>query len=127
VLLAVALGGAGGTLLRVGVARAWPPGPNGFPWATLAVNYAGCFILGFALVAAFERVGPGRFFRPLIGTGFCGGLTTFSTFAVELDLLIKAGRLATAATYTAASLAGGLALGRLGMGLARVAWGEEAA
>jgi fluoride exporter len=121
-LLAVAIGGAAGTLLRAAVAEALPPSDRGFPWAILWVNLVGSAIVGFVIVAALERVAPGRYFRPLIGTGFCGGLTTFSTFVVEVDLLVRAGHLGTAAWYVAASLVGCLAATRAAVMLARVAW-----
>jgi CrcB protein len=124
-LAAVAVGGAAGTLLRVAVGRAFPAGVNGFPWDTLIVNLAGSLVLGFVVVTALERGAPTRYFRPLVGTGFCGGLTTFSTFVVEMDLLVRAGHAGTAILYLAASLAGGLAVARLGVGLARAAWNKE--
>ncbi len=122
----VAMGGAAGTLLRVAVGRALPAGTNGFPWATLIVNVAGSLLLGFIAVTALERLGPTRYFRPLLATGFCGGLTTFSTFVVEMDLLVRAGRPGTAALYLGASVAGGLAAVRIGAVLARAAWTREA-
>jgi CrcB protein len=115
-----------GTLLRVAIGRALPAGTTGFPWATLVVNLVGSSLLGFIVVAALERLSPTRYFRPLLGTGFCGGLTTFSTFAVEMDLLVRAGRPGTAAVYLAVSLAGALAAARLGMVLARGLWNREA-
>jgi fluoride exporter len=125
-LLVIGLGGAAGTLLREAVARALPPGVNGFPWDTLIVNLVGSLILGFVVVTAMERVAPSRYLRPLIGTGFCGGLTTFSTFAVEVVLLIRAGRIGIAALYIGASLVAGLILARAGVLLARAAWRVEA-
>jgi CrcB protein len=79
--VAVALGGAAGTLLRLAVNRALPSGAGAFPWDTLLVNLFGSLVLGFIVVTAFERLAPSRYLRPLIGTGFCGGLTTSSTFA----------------------------------------------
>jgi CrcB protein len=121
-LLAVAIGGVAGTLLRAAVAEALPPSATGFPWAILLVNLVGCAIVGFVIVAALERVAPGRYFRPLVGTGFCGGLTTFSTFVVEVDLLLRAGHVATATGYVAASLAGCLVATRTAVMLARAAW-----
>jgi CrcB protein len=90
------------------------------------VNVAGSLLLGFIAVTALERLGPTRYFRPLLATGFCGGLTTFSTFVVEMDLLVRAGRPGTAALYLGASVAGGLAAVRIGAVLARAAWTREA-
>jgi CrcB protein len=125
-LAAVALGGAAGTLVRAAVARALPPSSTGFPWAILLVNLAGCAIVGFVIVAALERVAPGRYFRPLVGTGFCGGLTTFSTFVVQVDLLVRAGHAMTALWYVTASLLGGLTATRAAVVLARAAWTGKA-
>jgi CrcB protein len=107
--------------MRAWLAQALPASTNGFPWATLAVNVAGCAVLGLVVVLS-ERALPSRYLRPLLGTGFCGGLTTFSTFAVETDLLVRAGRLATAATYLVASVLIGLAATGGVMLSARTAW-----
>jgi CrcB protein len=125
VLAAVAIGGTAGSLLRAEVSDDLPAAAHGFPWATLLVNLAGCAVVGFAIVAALERGRPSRYLRPLVGTGFCGGLTTFSTFVVEVDLLVRAGRLPTATWYVAASLLGGLAVTRAAILLARAIWKQE--
>lgn len=94
-LLAVAVGGAGGATVRWAVVEA--SGTNGsFPWWTLLVNVAGCLVLGL-LLGVPERV------RLWAGVGFCGGLTTFSTFAVEIAELLD-DDVGMAATYLAASL-----------------------
>lgn len=104
----VAAGGAAGTVLRAAIGRALPPGASGFPWATLLVNVVGSSVIGLVVVVALERAGPSRYFRPLVATGFCGGLTTFSTFAVETDRLLRAGRVGLAFVYVGVSLAAGL-------------------
>lgn len=122
----IAAGGAAGTVARAAIDRALPAGVSGFPWATWTVNIAGSLIIGLVVVVTLERAAPGRFARPLIGTGFCGGLTTFSTFVVETDRLVRAGRAGIAAAYVAASLAAGLLAVAAGAGLARaVVNGEE--
>jgi fluoride exporter len=126
VLAVIALGGAAGTLGRAAVAYALPAAGPAFPWATLIVNLIGSLAVGLVVVAALERVAPSRYFRPLLGTGLCGGLTTFSTFAVETDLLVKAGRVGTAAVYVVVSVIGGLVAVRTGMLVARAAWSPEA-
>lgn len=125
IVAAVALGGAAGTLLRAWVAERWPPTARGFPWDTFTVNVIGAAILGFVVVLLLERSVRSPYIRPLIGTGFCGGLTTFSTWMVETDLLIKGGRVATAAAYLLGSLFAGLAAAWIGMMLARTKWSRE--
>ena len=116
----IALGGAAGTLGRVELGRLIPTTTNGFPWPTFAANMIGSFFVGLVIVLVLDRLPPTRYVRPLIGTGFCGGLTTFSTMVVEIDLLVKAGRVALAIGYLAASLGAGMVAVFAGMALARV-------
>lgn len=118
-LATVALGGAAGTVLREAIERAVQESPHAFPWATFAVNVGGSLIIGVVVVAALERAAPSRFVRPLLGTGFCGGLTTFSTFAVETDRLLRAGCAGIAVAYVLASLVAGLLAVIAGAGSAR--------
>jgi CrcB protein len=122
VLAAVAFGGAAGTLVRAWVEVQVPARTDSFPWGTFAVNLAGSLVLGFVIAASLARSIPTRYVRPLLGTGFCGGLTTFSTFVVETDLLIRAGRTATAGGYVVASVIGGLGATWLGAASARMLW-----
>ena len=119
----IAAGGAAGTLLRAFVAEHLPHPAAGFPWATFWVNVAGCALLGFVAVAAVERFAESSYLRPLLGTGLCGGLTTFSTWVVEVDLLVKGGHIGMAGLYTTVSVAAGLVAVRLGMVTARATWG----
>jgi CrcB protein len=116
----IALGGAAGTLGRVELGRIIPTTANGFPWPTFAANITGAFVIGLVIVLVLDRMAHTRYVRPLIGTGFCGGLTTFSTLVVEIDLLVKAGHTAMALGYLAASLAAGMVAVWAGMALARV-------
>lgn len=119
-LALVALGGAGGTLARYGVSRAVPAAAH-WPLATLAVNLLGAFALGLLLEGLLRR-GPEddrrRTLRLLLGTGFCGGFTTWSGFAVELDRLVGDQHPWTALGYAGASLAGGLLAALAGIALA---------
>jgi CrcB protein len=86
----IAVGGAAGALLRWGVGREWPVLPGEFPWSTLWINVSGCLAIG-VLMALIEEVLAGRIYvRPLLGVGFLGGFTTFSTFAVETRTLLGA-------------------------------------
>jgi len=86
--LVIAVGGAAGALLRWGIGREWPSLPGHFPWSTLVINVSGCLAIG-VLMALIEEVLAGRVYvRPLVGVGFLGGFTTFSTFAVETRALL---------------------------------------
>lgn len=115
-LLAVFAGGVVGALARVGLLEAWPPETARWPWATFAVNVAGALVVG-VLAVRFAHAARGVGFR-LLGSGFCGALTTFSTMQVELVRMLQADRLALAAGYAAASLAAGMAAVALGRRLA---------
>ena len=97
------LGGAAGTLARAGVGELIPHATGAFPWSTLIVNLVGTAILA-RLVAVSSR------WRPLVGTGFCGALTTFSTFQVELVRTVDTGHTGVALIYAAVSLTAGLAI-----------------
>ena len=98
--LLVAGGSALGGVLRYGtnlmLARV-----GGFPWATLAVNYVGSFVIGW--VAAGN---PSAQARLLLMTGVCGGFTTFSAFSLDAVGLVRDGQAAKAVAYVAASVAG---------------------
>jgi CrcB protein len=120
VLAAIALGGALGAPARYGVARLAPAATGAFPWATFAVNVSGSFALALVLALLLERLGPTRYVRPFLATGFLGAYTTYSTLAVEADLLAKDGHVGIALAYTAASFAAGFLAVWAGMWSARV-------
>jgi len=75
------------------------------PWATFVVNVVGAALLGYW----FTTIPHTQYRRPLLTTGFCGALTTFSTVQVELLEMLEAGRLPLACVYLAVSVAAGLA------------------
>ncbi|MDU0863907.1 CrcB family protein [Actinomyces urogenitalis] len=118
--LAVFAGGALGTLVRAGLARLWPHTAGELPTATLAVNLVGALALGFLLgrLALAPDTGWRRTLRLGLGTGFMGGLTTYSTFIVEVEHLAGGADLIGAATYLAGSLVAGVALAAVGLWLA---------
>lgn len=99
----IAAGGAGGALVRYFVAEAFPS--TSFPWSTFVVNLAGCALLALAIAPTRTKTQ-----QRIIGTGFCGGLTTFSTFAVEVASLAEGDQGFIATVYLLASLAFGLAI-----------------
>jgi CrcB protein len=124
----VAAGGSLGAAAREAVAQALPAPASGFPVSTLAVNLSGAFLLGVLLEAiarAGDDRGRRRRARLLAGTGFMGAYTTYSTFAVESDQLLRAGRVGTAVAYVAATVAGGLIVTAAGITLA--AWRSRVA
>ena len=102
-------GGAVGALTRAGVGRAIPVTAGAWPWATFSVNIAGAFVLAWITTRLAEMVAPTRYWRLLVGTGFCGALTTFSTFQVETINLARDGHAALGFAYAAVSMAVGLA------------------
>lgn len=116
-LAAIAAGGALGGLCRYGLVVLIPVGPNGFPWATFWTNTSGSLLLGILLVVAAKRFPSSRYVRPFFATGVLGAYTTFSTLAVEADLLVAGGEPATAAVYCAASLIAGVTAAWIGMRL----------
>lgn len=101
-LLLVFVGGGVGAVLRFLLGR-WLASPH-FPWHTLAINVLGSFALG--LLAGWHRDRAAWF--ALLGTGLCGGFTTFSTFSLETLVLAERGRPLAAAGYAGGSVAAGL-------------------
>jgi fluoride exporter len=107
-LAAIFVGGAIGALARYGLAQALPYDAGTWPWATFAVNVAGAVALGYLTTRLQERLPPSAYRRPLLGTGLCGALTTFSTLQIELLQMLDHGEGGLAAGYAAASMAAGL-------------------
>lgn len=104
---AVVAGGALGTLLRLAAGELRPTG-DGWPLATGAVNLVGAAFLAWVAVRTAERMAPTRLVRPLLGTGLCGGLTTFSGMQVEAVRLLRDDRPGPALAYLVVSVVGGL-------------------
>ena len=109
VLLAVACGGALGSIARWFVAwlldsTAAPHVPGTWPWATLVVNILGCVAIGFAARLVARDTTSWAF----VVTGVLGGFTTFSALAVELNDLAEADRMTLAIAYGALTLAAGI-------------------
>jgi fluoride exporter len=119
VVSAVAVGGALGTIGRYELALAEPVGTGRFPWATFLANMVGSLLLGIALAAFVDGHASSLLFRPLVGVGFCGGLTTFSTWMVESVLLVRDGDPGLAVTYVGVSLVAGVAAVAVGIVVTR--------
>ncbi len=114
----VVAGGAVGTALRATIEDAVPAGVGQWPWATFTINLVGSFLLG-VLLALLSGRGPDegkrRLLRVTFGTGVLGGFTTYSTFIVEVDRLLRDGFAATGTAYAVTSVVLGIAAAFLGM------------
>ena len=106
-LAAIFAGGAVGAVLRVWLGRQFAAGPTAWPWATFSVNVTGSFALAYFATRLQERLPQSTYRRPLLGTGFCGAYTTFSTMQVEILQMIDGHRYGLASGYAAASIAAG--------------------
>jgi fluoride exporter len=104
-MLAVFAGGVVGAVARGLIAQALPVRAGAWPWATFAVNLAGAALLGYFVTRLQERLPLSAYRRPLLGTGFCGAFTTFSTMQLELVRMIDVRDYALAAGYAVASVA----------------------
>lgn len=115
-ILAIALGAALGALLR------WQLGSKlnsifpTMPPGTLAANLLGAYVVGLcvAFFATYSAISPE--WRLLLITGFCGGLTTFSTFSAEVTVLLQQGRISWALASVAAHVVGSVAMTFAGIG-----------
>ena len=109
------LGGAG----RYLVSLAMKDISKGFPWATLAVNLLGCFLIGL-LWGVFGKNGTdGSNWALFLTVGFCGGFTTFSTFSKEAIIMLQTGHVWGFVAYVSMSVVVGVALVALGYFLVR--------
>ena len=121
-LVLVGAGGCIGSIARYVTAVSVDKRLNSiFPYGTLLVNILGSFVLGLLLAWLMKRTGTQAVqWKLFIGTGFCGGFTTFSAFAVENFTLLEQKLHATAALYIFLSVAAGLFAVWAGFALARL-------
>ncbi len=107
VLLLVGLGGVLGATGRHLLSELIGHGEGDFPAATFLVNTIGAFALGLLVIIA-DELPSRRALRLVLGTGVLGAFTTFSTFAIEIVVLVDLGRFVVAATYLVATLLVGI-------------------
>lgn len=119
---AVFVGGALGTLARAALSEASPYHGTGWPWPTFTVNVVAAVLLGYFVTRLQERLPMSSYRRPLLGTGLCGGLSTFSTVQVELLKMIDAHAYGLAVGYAAATVAAGYGAIHLATAAVRRTW-----
>lgn len=107
-LVAVFAGGVVGAVVRAALTEVFPAAKGGFPWTVLAINVAGAMLLAYFATRLQERLPPSTYRRPLVGTGFCGALTTFSTLQVQVVELGHEGHPLKGVVYVAVSIVVGL-------------------
>lgn len=116
---AIFVGGAVGSLARAWVGLHLDGAPDRWPWGTFAVNVVAAFLLGYFSTRLLERLPASSYQRPFLGTGICGGLSTFSTMQIEVVRLFQAGAWVTGVGYVAASVVSGYVALHLATALVR--------
>ena len=105
--LGIFLAGMLGGIVRFQISR-WLPSSPDFPWGTLVVNYLGIFCLVYLVKGYLVYKGSSKGLILALGTGFCGGLTTFSSLLLDAVKLLDTGRYLSLVTYLILSIGGGL-------------------
>jgi CrcB protein len=107
-LAAIFGGGMIGAVLRVWIGRRLVTDPTQWPWAVFVINVSGSVALAYFATRLQERLPQSLYRRPLLGTGFCGAYTTFSTMQVEILMMLDHHAYGLAVGYAAGSIAAGL-------------------
>lgn len=118
-ILLVFLGGGFGSVLRYIIGKYLNSTENGIPYGTFAANILGSLLIGIILGLAAKNDSLSHNQTLLLATGFCGGFTTFSTFAYENHMFLKSGDFTSFAIYTIASFIVGFLAVFFGMYLVR--------
>ena len=105
--LGIFLAGMLGGIVRFQISK-WLPSSPDFPWGTLLVNYLGIFCLVYLVKGYLVYKGSSKGLILALGTGFCGGLTTFSSLLLDAVKLLDTGRYISLVTYLILSIGGGL-------------------
>ena len=107
--LGIFLAGMLGGIMRFQISR-WLPSSPDFPWGTLVVNYLGIFCLVYLVKGYLVSKGSSKGVVLALGSGFCGGLTTFSSFILDAVKMLDTGRYISLLVYLVLSVGGGLLL-----------------
>jgi len=118
-LLLVFLGGGVGSVVRYLIGKYLNSPQTGIPYGTFVANILGSLLIGLILGYAAKNNSLSQSQTLLLATGFCGGFTTFSTFAYENHIFLKAGDFTSFAVYTIASFIVGFLAVFLGMFLVK--------
>lgn len=106
-LTSIFVGGAAGAALRVELTNQYPSTATSWPWAVFAINVSGALLLGYLVTRLQDRLPLSTYRRPLVGTGFCGAYTTFSTMQLELLKMLDHRHYGLAAGYAFGSVTAG--------------------
>ena len=108
------IGGGLGSVFRFLISKYLEISKGSFPWATLIANFIGCFLIGLLLGWGLKNQNFRSDIFLFTAIGFCGGLTTFSTFSMENMLFLKSGDYFSFIAYSLLSLIGGILFVGLG-------------
>ncbi|HEY3531462.1 MAG TPA: fluoride efflux transporter CrcB [Nocardioides sp.] len=104
---AIFVGGAVGSVARAWVGLHVATAAHQWPWGTFLVNVVAAFLLGYFSTRLLERLPVSNYQRPFLGTGICGGLSTFSTMQIEVVRLFQSGAWVIGVSYVVASIVAG--------------------
>ncbi|HEX6515625.1 MAG TPA: fluoride efflux transporter CrcB [Nocardioidaceae bacterium] len=121
ILVAIALGGALGSLARWAVGEVLPHRAGQIPWSTFLENVSGALLLGALMVFVLDLWPTTRYVRPFLAVGVLGGYTTFSTYMLDTRTLVDRGAVGPALAYLFGTLLAGLVAVWAGILLARTA------
>jgi CrcB protein len=107
-LAAIFAGGAIGAIARVWLSQHYVQSDTSWPWTIFAINISGSFALAYFATRLQERLPQSTYRRPLLGTGFCGAYTTFSTMQIEILKMVEADHYPLAIAYAVTSVTAGV-------------------